>query len=162
MAIRGCGRALILYSRRYGELVHWQACPRGCQCGRRRSGEPDRGQGANLTSDQLQNYAFAIPAAFDNRADHARKNEVFQSIRADAPTWQTTGVNPLVEVQRRAVHGNPDLRTSTACQDGAAFPTMRQCNKCAARKTPGVLKVVGQSRAHGLDSHLRLQFGSET
>lgn len=88
-----------------------------------------------ITSDLLQNYKFAIPAAFDDRADYAQEKKIFQAVRVDGPTWQTMRVNPLVGVERRAVHGTPDLRTSTVCHIERFFLTMRQGNKRVARKT---------------------------
>lgn len=44
-------------------------------------------------------------------------------------------MNPLVGVEREAVLGNPDLKTSTVCHMERFFLTMRQVNKRCACKT---------------------------
>lgn len=88
-----------------------------------------------ITSDELPSYDFVIPGAFGERAHYAQEKKKFQKIRVEAPTWQTMRVNPLVGVDREAVSGSPDLRTSTVCHIERFFLTMRQSNKRFARKT---------------------------
>ena len=88
-----------------------------------------------ITSDQLQSYPFAIRGAFEDRADYAQEKKVFQKTRVDGPHWQMMRVNPLVGVERKAILGKPDLKTSTVCHAERFFLTMRQSNKRVARKT---------------------------
>lgn len=88
-----------------------------------------------ITSDQLQGYKFAIPSAFKDRVDYAQEKKKFQNINVTGHDWLKYKVNPLVGVDRAAIHGNPNLRTSTVCHIERFFLTMRQGNKRCARKT---------------------------
>lgn len=88
-----------------------------------------------ITSDQLQGYPFAIRGSFGDRADYAQEHKKFQAIKVDGPHWQKMRVNPLVGVDRAAICGNPNLKTSTVCHLERFFLTMRQGNKRCARKT---------------------------
>ena len=88
-----------------------------------------------ITSDQLQGYAFAIPSAFGDRVDYAQEHKKFQNIKVAGHEWLKYRVNPLVGVDREVMRGKPDLRTSTVCHMERFFLTMRQGNKRCARKT---------------------------
>lgn len=88
-----------------------------------------------ITSDQLQGYPFAIRGTFGDRADYAQEHKIFQAVKVDGPHWMKMRVNPLVGVDRKAICGNPNLRTSTVCHIERFFLTMRQGNKRCARKT---------------------------
>ena len=88
-----------------------------------------------ITSDQLQGYSFAVPSAFKHRVDYAQEKKKFQNINVTGHDWLKYKVNPLVGVDREAIHGKPDLSTSTVCHIERFFLTMRQGNKRCARKT---------------------------
>ncbi len=88
-----------------------------------------------ITTDLLQNYRYSLPGAFEGRLDYAQEHKIFQKVKVDGPRWQTMRVNPLVGVERKAVIGAPDLKTSTVCHMERFFLTMRQSNKRCIRKT---------------------------
>lgn len=88
-----------------------------------------------ITSDQLQSYRFTIPSAFEGRVDYAQEKKKFQNINVSGHEWLKYKVNPLVGVDREAIHGKPDLSTSTVCHIERFFLTIRQGNKRCARKT---------------------------
>lgn len=118
-------------------IVQWQTSKRGTHNARSFARDlASRIEGrVQITSDQLQGYSFAIPAAFGNRADYAQEHKKFQNSKVSGPEFMKYRVNPLVGVERMAMQGNPDLGTSTVCHIERFFLTMRQGNKRAARKT---------------------------
>lgn len=106
-----------------------------------------------ITSDQLQGYQFAIKGAFGERADYAREHKVFRNIKVEGHEWMKYRVDPLVGVEREAVLGNPDLKTSTVCHMERFFLTMRQGNKRCARKTLAYSKDWGN---HALTASIHM------
>lgn len=106
-----------------------------------------------VTSDQLQGYKFAIPVAFGDRADYAQEHKVFRAIKVEGHEWMKFRVDPLVGVEREAVFGKPDLKSSTVCHMERFFLTMRQSNKRTARKTLAYSKDWGN---HALSSSISI------
>lgn len=118
-------------------IVNWRTGKRSARAAREFASDlasrvPGRVQ---ITTDLLQNYRYSIPGAFEGRLDYAHEHKVFQNIKVDGPRWQTMRVNPLVGVERKAIIGAPDLKTSTVCHMERFFLTMRQSNKRCIRKT---------------------------
>lgn len=118
-------------------IIGWRTGKRGaaaardfvCDLERRTQGR------VQITSDQLKAYAFAIRGEFGDRADYALEHKVFSTVEVTGHEWMKRKTNPLVGVEREAVLGNPDLKTSTVCHMERFFLTMRQANKRCARKT---------------------------
>jgi IS1 family transposase len=100
-----------------------------------------------ITSDPLNSYKFAILGAFGDRVDYAQEGKVFQSSKVPAHEWPKYRVDPLVGVEREAIHGNPNLGTSTVCHAERFFLTVRQENKRYARKTLAYSKLWENHRA---------------
>jgi IS1 family transposase len=88
-----------------------------------------------ITSDQFKNYLYTIPAAFGDRLDYAQETKLFRKSFETGPDFMKVRVDPLIGVEREAITGNPNLRTSTVCHIERFFLTMRQGNKRCARKT---------------------------
>ncbi len=118
-------------------IINWQTGKRTAAAARSFAGDlATRIKGrVQITSDQLQGYAFAVPFAFGERADYAQEHKIFQSSRVAAHEWPRYRVDPLVGVNREAMQGNPNLATATVCHIERFFLTMRQGNKRCARKT---------------------------
>jgi len=88
-----------------------------------------------ITSHQLQSYKFAILGAFGERVDYAQEHKTFRNIKVEGHEWMKFRLDPLVGVEREAIYGAPDLRTSTIAHMERFFLTMRQGNKRTTRKT---------------------------
>ena len=67
-----------------------------------------------ITTDQLNSYTMAVPAAFGVRADYAQEHKIFAQSGAAGHEWMRYRTNPLVGVHREKIAGNPNLRTFTA------------------------------------------------
>ena len=106
-----------------------------------------------ITSDQLNSYLFAVPQVFGERVDYAQEHKIFRKSRVEGHEWLKQRVNPLVGVERAAITGKPDLRTSTVCHIERFFLTMRQGNKRCARKTLAYSKSWGN---HALAASLTI------
>jgi hypothetical protein len=76
-----------------------------------------------ITSDQLQGYKYA------------QEHKTFRNIKVEGHEWMKFRVDPLVGVEREAIHGAPNLKTSTVAHMERFFLTMRQGSKRTARKT---------------------------
>lgn len=94
-----------------------------------------------ITSDKLRAYNYSLPGAFGSRMDYAQEEKKFLMTPMSPHDAIKCRVSPLVGVDREAVSGNPNLRTSTVCHVERFFLTMRQGNKRCARKTLAYSKL---------------------
>ncbi len=118
-------------------VLSWLTGKRTMQAARMFAGDlATRVEGrVQITTDPLNSYGFAIPEAFGDRVDFAQETKVFASSKCKAHEWPKYRVDPLVGVEREAIMGNPNLRTSTVCHVERFNLTVRQQNKRCARKT---------------------------
>lgn len=118
-------------------IINWRTGKRTSAAARSFAGDlASRVEGrVQITSDQLQSYLFAVPVAFGDRLDYAQETKLFQKVKVDGPDFLKLRVNPLVGVERKAICGNPNLKTATVCHIERFFLTVRQGNKRCARKT---------------------------
>lgn len=101
-----------------------------------------------ITTDALDSYAPCLKRAFGDRMDYAQEEKQFQAVRAEGPEWQKFRVSPLVGVERTAIYGKPNLRTSTVAHAEKFFLTVGSKTKGApARRWP--------TRSFGTTTRLR-------
>lgn len=111
-----------------------------------------------IATDPFRSYVPHIKAYFgDSRMSYsyATESKVFCDafVPEDFPKRRKNGIPKIVQAEREAVVGHPDLRTSTTCHIERFFLTMRQELKRFQRLGLGYSKVL---RMHKLATALHI------
>lgn len=105
-----------------------------------------------IATDEFHSYVRYIPVFFGERGEfsYATEHKIFGDARAwhpeRYPHTRKNGIPKIVTADRKAVYGNPDLKTATTCHIERLFLTVRQELKRFQRLGLGYSKKLGMHK----------------